>query len=282
MVLGVVPFSRVKRNPRLLLAMGTRNLICVYYKGRFVVAQYSQWDGYPEGQGQGMRILKFLWESANIELLKEGLQYITTLTKEGVEELENSVRQELESQPRDPAAENRYEPLYSLVDKKMVSLWPSLSRDTGAKILEIVTQATAEKRVFIVRDLEFANDGLFCEWAYVVDLDQNTFEVFGGCEGKQIAPTTRFNDVGDSRASVPALIKSFSFSQLPTTEDEFLDAVRQGIKERNSRHGGEDEIEGDEDEEESNEEEESNGEEADKEETTGDMGNTNNGIEAGK
>jgi len=244
--------------------MGTRNLICVYYKGRFVVAQYCQWDGYPEGQG--VTILKFLWKSGNIELLKEGLQYIVTLTQEGVNELHNAVRQELESQPRDPEAENlRYGSFHisSRVDQKMFSLWPSLSRDTGAKILEIITQATAEKNVYIVQDLNFANDGLFCEWAYVVDLDQNTFEVFGGYETKQKAPTTRFNDVGDTQDTVPALIKSFSFSQLPTTEDEFIAALR-------LQKSNEDESEGDKDEE-----------GVDREETTGDMGNTNDEIEAG-
>jgi hypothetical protein len=31
--------------------MGTRNLIAVFFDGEYRVAQYSQWDGYPEGQG---------------------------------------------------------------------------------------------------------------------------------------------------------------------------------------------------------------------------------------
>lgn len=31
--------------------MGTCNLICVYYKGRYAIAQYGQLDGYPSGQG---------------------------------------------------------------------------------------------------------------------------------------------------------------------------------------------------------------------------------------
>ncbi len=31
--------------------MGTRNLTCVYLDGKCKVAQYGQWDGYPEGQG---------------------------------------------------------------------------------------------------------------------------------------------------------------------------------------------------------------------------------------
>ena len=31
--------------------MGTRNLTIVYYDGDYRVAQYGQWDGYPEGAG---------------------------------------------------------------------------------------------------------------------------------------------------------------------------------------------------------------------------------------
>ena len=38
--------------------MGTRSLIVVYMDGDYRVAQYSQCDGYPEGQG--MSVLKFL------------------------------------------------------------------------------------------------------------------------------------------------------------------------------------------------------------------------------
>ena len=31
--------------------MGTRNLTVVFMDGEYKVAQYGQWDGYPEGQG---------------------------------------------------------------------------------------------------------------------------------------------------------------------------------------------------------------------------------------
>lgn len=31
--------------------MGTRNLTAVYLDGQYKVAQYGQWDGYPEGRG---------------------------------------------------------------------------------------------------------------------------------------------------------------------------------------------------------------------------------------
>jgi hypothetical protein len=192
-----------------------------------VASLFHQYDGYPEGYGQ--EILRFLLEPGNIELLKEGLRYITTLTDVGIEEIYDTVRQEVES---GPYAENMsVHHIATVVDQEVASRWPSLSYDAGAKILEIVTQGTAEKRVFIVQKLGITDD---YEWAYVVDLDQNTFEVFGGFESKEKAPTTRFNNVGGSEDPVPALIKTFSFSQLPTTEGEFMDAVRKGIKERKS------------------------------------------------
>jgi hypothetical protein len=60
--------------------MGTRNLICVFYKGRFVIAQYTQWDSYPEFQGA--MVLNFLLDSAKIESLKKGLQHIYTPSHE--------------------------------------------------------------------------------------------------------------------------------------------------------------------------------------------------------
>ena len=49
--------------------MGTRHLIVVYYKGKLYIANYGQWDGYPEGQGK--TVLKFVSDPANLAKLKE-------------------------------------------------------------------------------------------------------------------------------------------------------------------------------------------------------------------
>ncbi|OBT59797.1 hypothetical protein VE03_10541, partial [Pseudogymnoascus sp. 23342-1-I1] len=61
------------RTLSLTLVLGTRNLVFVYYQSRFVLAQYGQWDGYPEGQG--FTILAFLRTPLNIERLKAGLAH---------------------------------------------------------------------------------------------------------------------------------------------------------------------------------------------------------------
>lgn len=40
--------------------------------------------------------------------------------------------------------------------------------------------------------LKFAANSLLCEWAYVVDFDRNTFEVFEGCNRDQLDDSERF------------------------------------------------------------------------------------------
>lgn len=52
--------------------MGTRNLTAVYLDGQYKVAQYGQWDGYPEGQG--ITVLTFLRDKMDLELFKEALR----------------------------------------------------------------------------------------------------------------------------------------------------------------------------------------------------------------
>jgi hypothetical protein len=182
--------------------MGTRSLICIFFHGRFVVAQYSQWDGYPERGGQGMKILRFLRQPGNIKRLKRGLQYITILC---INEGEASQRlTEIEATEQ-----------------------TSLSRDTGAGILEIIAGATDTSYIPIFLNLEFANDGLFCEWAYVIDLDDAVFEVFSGAVRKEQASSERFNAIGGERDTVPAFVRGFSVQALPDTEADFIEKLNE-------------------------------------------------------
>jgi len=137
-----------------------------------------------------MGVLGFLWKPGNIERLREGLQYVAAPTPENY----------------------------------------GLGIATGADLLNVIAQATAENYPTIRLDLDFATSR-WCNWAYIVDLDRNMFDVFAGKEEKREAPiTTRFSDLGGDgdKVTVPALLQSFSLSQLPATEKEFIRGLEAG------------------------------------------------------
>lgn len=75
------------------------------------------------------------------------------------------------------------EDFHSIDDRAINKRYPSLSRDTGGKILDVIADAKHDNPIFIrkVKDaLGFAIDFLFCEWMYVIDLDANRLEVYKG------------------------------------------------------------------------------------------------------
>ena len=67
----------------LLLEMGTRHLTIVKHEEEIKVAQYGQWDGYPDGAG--MIILNFL-KTADLDQFKERLSLCEWATEEAREQ----------------------------------------------------------------------------------------------------------------------------------------------------------------------------------------------------
>lgn len=139
--------------------MGTRGITKVIHEGDIKVAQYGQWDHYPSGVG--VQVLSFLRGEGNIELLKNGIKNIKTISDETLDKYVNEFSDnENGMMTMDQANEFK--------DK-----YPSLSRDTGGEILTVVANSSSE--VPLVLDPEFENDTLFCEGVYTVDLDQRMF-----------------------------------------------------------------------------------------------------------
>ncbi|KAH6636687.1 hypothetical protein F5144DRAFT_190143 [Chaetomium tenue] len=218
--------------------MGTRHLICVFWKGKWFIAQYGQWDGYPEGQG--VKIFNFLSFARNVENLKAGLEnHIYEPTEDEI----TAINDECEAWDENRRGQNLpYEPRMFGVNQ----LYPSLARDTSAGILGMIARAGGAeatdgteddkekkaKKIPVQLGLGFANDTLFCEWAYVVDLDKEVMEVYGGGERKHDGH--RFKDVGDETRAVPAFICSFDFSEiyLMKSDQEFLEKVKKACDEK--------------------------------------------------
>ena len=167
--------------------MGTRNSTIVIQDGLMKVAQYGQWDGYPSNAGIG--ILDFL-KDVNMDSFKEAVSNCTEFTEE---EIEKGV---------------------------LIADHPHLSRDNGYKILELITDANGLK---LCSDTRFVADSLFCEWAYVVDLDKNKLEIYKGFNKKPLPNNARFKNMEHLSENGYYPVKKviqFELNELPLTEAE--------------------------------------------------------------
>lgn len=194
--------------------MGTRNLTAVYIDGEYKIAQYGQWDGYPEGQGMtALNFSRTIKESADRAAFAEKVRKCRFITKEEIEERNAKIR--------------------SGKIKNWTIVWPELSRDTCADILKMVAQS--DDGLVLQNDLDFAADSLFCEWAWVLDLDAGTFEGYEGFnQANPLTEEDRFfflndkaeKDHRDKQYHPVKLAAKWSLDNLPTDED-FIAAFKE-------------------------------------------------------
>ena len=165
--------------------MGTRNLTAVILGGKHVVAQYGQWDGYPEGNG--VKVLNFIREN-DMNGFAEKCKKLHFATDEEL-------------------------------DGKTLDDYPHMSRDHGAGILELIMKNDID----ILQDsMSFGADSLFCEWAYVLDLDNRKLECYEGFNRNKVPDTNRFSVFkkdDESGYEHVELKHVFDFDNLPTDED---------------------------------------------------------------
>ena len=144
--------------------MGTRGLTKVIDKDNILkVAQYGQWDHYPEGQG--VKILSILnvdrYAVEELELALDKCRFVSD------DERDNTYSIYTVKYPE------------STHLKKFGSILPSFSRDTCGDILNVVRWSNNE--VLLIDESEFEADDLFCEGVYEVNYHTNKFiSKFGG------------------------------------------------------------------------------------------------------
>lgn len=156
--------------------------------GEYKIAQYGQWDGYPMAQGADvLRFLKYM----KLDLLPDILRECRFATREDLEKHKHS---------------------WEYTHKH----W---SRDLGAKILQAVVFDGAR---LMKNALPFAGESLFCEWAYVIDLDKEQLEVYKGFNKDPVTdPLARFRSddpalTVEGKYHPVVLVKSYWIKDLPT------------------------------------------------------------------
>ena len=193
--------------------MGTRHLTIVQKNNEYKVAQYGQWDGYPEGAGS--EILDFcrrhLSTEAGRNAFSEKVLKCKFIAGARIENLIRSVQQKDEY--------NGYDENCS---PKWTKVYPQFSRDTGNEVLSLILNS--ENGLALEDTLSFIKESLFCEWAWVIDLDKNTFEAYVGFNKVPLTQSERFyrydtQYINGYRAC--RFVKAWSLDELPT-EEEFL------------------------------------------------------------
>lgn len=188
----------------------------VISNGETKIAQYGQWDGYPEGQGK--TALEFL-RGVDLDKFRARLAQLRWLTKEEGEEIDK------------------------LPDGLWQKMHPYLSRDRGADILNLVmynkytssrdTVLFGGEIIGLVDQSSFAADSLSNEWTYVIDLDKNTFEVYQGFNTEPVKEGERFYNLKDAYKASSATyyavrhLKTYPLSELPTYEQFIADFTKE-------------------------------------------------------
>lgn len=191
--------------------MGTRHLISAHIDGEYKLAQYGQWDGYPSGQG--LSVLKFL-KSADLESFKRNLKTCSYITDDEWNKLWEDIGVDV--------SKEKY--VSTEVAERFYSRNPQFNRDMGADILNYITQSSSS--IKLRNSIDFVKDSLFCEWAYVIDFDKGTLEVFQGFNQSPLDSTERFyteevpkKSVGGETYYPVKLCATFELVNLPTKED---------------------------------------------------------------
>jgi hypothetical protein len=187
--------------------MGTRNSVIVIVDNEPKIAKSCQLNGFPSGVG--LEVLDVLKKYTNLELMKEKVRLVKSLTKE---EIDNRLKQ--------VDSDSKGMSIKTVVDdfkKKNAHLSINMG---GSLVLDLVMKGEVDETYL---EPEFVGDGLFCEWAYVVDLDKNTFEVFRGFNKTPLTPQDRFfNTPRLNKEYYPVkLLVEYSLTNLPS-EDKFL------------------------------------------------------------
>lgn len=201
--------------------MGTRHLTIAVVDGEHKVAQYGQWDGYPDGAGTTILAALKRAHAEDFDDFREKVRSTCFISNE-----------EVERRWKEAGADDSGMVSMSVSDT-MKSKYPQLQRDMGYAIIDhLIDSAPGQE---LTDNITFVADSLFCEFAYVIDLDSNTFEVYRGFNQSPLDASERFashfSAEGQEHRNPNDLYhpvrlwQSFDLNNLPEEKD-FLAALR--------------------------------------------------------
>jgi hypothetical protein len=185
--------------------MGTRGAVGFFQQGKEKVS-YNHFDSYPECLGtqvlqwlRGTDLNRLPEQVEHLQLIKDDAKHIPDELIEKAKELGLTQLELAEHKVPDP---------YSLLRGAQGRL------DLYLKLGWMLDNAT------------FLHDSLFCEYAYIVNLDDQLLEVYAGFNKDPAAPGRYAQHSRDQRFYGVALIKTYPLDDLPS-EEGFLQDINQ-------------------------------------------------------
>lgn len=192
--------------------MGTRGLMAFAHNGE-VKAMYNHWDSYPSGLGEVMQ----KWMLAQDGDFSVAIERFERL---------QAVQEDSEPTEDQKLALLRY--LNLEVGNRTDGDWYNLLRDTQGNPTEALEAG------FFVDYFKFGEDSLFCEFAYVVDLDREVLEVYKGWQttahdaGRWAQGPSRTLDYGSRNTYYPIkLIETYSLADLQ--DSDLMEQLEKGL-----------------------------------------------------
>jgi hypothetical protein len=186
--------------------MGTRGLTGFVVNNQ-IKAGYQQFDSYPGGVGvEVLNFCRTLDKPDSLIELRKKVMALKVVPENG-----NPTPEQFAELKKNGFADSGV---------STGSDWYAALRNTQGKPAEILRSG------FVTDSASFGNDSLFCEWAYVIDTDNNMLEVYKGFQTEK-PETGRWKDAepsesfGDRKYYGVALVALYRLSALPTDE-EFL------------------------------------------------------------
>lgn len=201
--------------------MGTRHLTIVQLNNEYKVAQYGQWDGYPGGQGKVVH--RFL-KTADLNKFKEQLKKVRFVDAEEMKKMYEETGAKIDNDG------------WILISdaQKFKNRFPQLDRDMGANVLQYILNTTDDE-ILLENAITFAGDSLFCEWAWLVNLDTEELEVYTGFNKEPLPDGSRFKGIkkleDNTKYYEISLLHSFKISELPE-EKEFVQFLEELSREK--------------------------------------------------
>lgn len=155
--------------------MGTRGMYGFYKKGE-TKATYNHYDSYYEGLGQD--IFNFIKEVKTRKLNKI---------------FENIILVNEDNKPTELQKDLCKETTNLEVSNKSTDDWYCLLRETQGNFEYL--KKGINNYLYMIDNQNFIQDSLFCEYAYIINLDNKTLEIYKGFNNKgQVAHRYRMSD----------------------------------------------------------------------------------------